>query len=70
MKYPARFLICLFTTTLAHAADRPSAVSSSKPNILFIAVDDLRPAFAGESVARAQPSFWEHEGKRAIRIGQ
>ena len=30
----------------------------------------LRPAFAGESVARAQPIFWEHEGNRAIRVGQ
>ncbi len=30
----------------------------------------LRPAFAGDSVARAQPIFWEHEGNRAIRIGQ
>ncbi|MFZ5829913.1 MAG: arylsulfatase [Planctomycetota bacterium] len=30
----------------------------------------LRPAFAGQSLARAQPIFWEHEGNRAIRSGK
>jgi len=30
----------------------------------------LRPALAGESLARTQPIFWEHEGNRAIRVGQ
>ncbi|HOX58626.1 MAG TPA: sulfatase-like hydrolase/transferase [Candidatus Paceibacterota bacterium] len=30
----------------------------------------LRPAFAGESIARAQPICWEHESNRAIRDGQ
>jgi arylsulfatase A-like enzyme len=29
----------------------------------------LRPAFAGESLNRNQPLFWEHEGNRAIRDG-
>jgi arylsulfatase A-like enzyme len=29
----------------------------------------LRPALAGESLARAQPICWEHEGNRAIRVG-
>jgi arylsulfatase len=30
----------------------------------------LRPAFAGESVKRTAPIFWEHEGNRAVRLGQ
>jgi arylsulfatase A-like enzyme len=29
----------------------------------------LAPAFAGKPLARKQPIFWEHEGNRAIRIG-
>ena len=29
----------------------------------------LRPAFAGQPLARAQPLFWEHEANRAIRDG-
>lgn len=29
----------------------------------------LRPAFAGESLERGGPLFWEHEGNRAIREG-
>lgn len=29
----------------------------------------LRPAFGGESVNRAGPLFWEHEGNRAVREG-
>jgi arylsulfatase A-like enzyme len=30
----------------------------------------LRPAFAGRTLARTQPLFWEHEGNRAVRSGQ
>jgi arylsulfatase A-like enzyme len=30
----------------------------------------LRPALEGKSLQRAQPIFWEHEGNRAIRVGQ
>jgi arylsulfatase A-like enzyme len=30
----------------------------------------LRPAFAGESLRRQQPIFWEHEGNRAVREGE
>lgn len=30
----------------------------------------LAPAFEGKSLARTQPIFWEHEGNRAIRIGE
>ncbi|MSU24749.1 MAG: DUF4976 domain-containing protein [Opitutus sp.] len=37
MKSALRLLLCLLPLALAHAADRP--------NILFIAVDDLRPEF-------------------------
>lgn len=29
----------------------------------------LAPAFAGESLERQAPLFWEHEGNRAIRVG-
>lgn len=29
----------------------------------------LRPAFNGEPLARVQPLFWEHEGHRAVRLG-
>jgi arylsulfatase len=29
----------------------------------------LAPALAGKPIARTQPIFWEHEGNRAIRIG-
>ncbi|WP_309707091.1 arylsulfatase [Armatimonas sp.] len=30
----------------------------------------LRPAFAGKSVGRRNPIFWEHEGNRAVREGR
>lgn len=30
----------------------------------------LVPAFTGKSIARTQPLFWEHEGNRAVRVGQ
>lgn len=30
----------------------------------------LRPAFAGQPLARTQPIFWEHEGNKAVRDGQ
>jgi hypothetical protein len=30
----------------------------------------LRPAFAGQPLARTNPLFWEHEGNRAIRAGK
>lgn len=30
----------------------------------------LRPAFAGESLARKEPIFWEHEGNKAVRDGK
>jgi arylsulfatase len=30
----------------------------------------LRPAFAGKSLARPQPIFWEHEGNRAVLDGR
>ena len=30
----------------------------------------LRPGFSGESLNRAQPIFWEHEGNKAIRDGK
>lgn len=30
----------------------------------------LVPAFEGKTLARTQPIFWEHEGNRAIRIGE
>ena len=29
----------------------------------------LKPAFSGSNVDRPQPLFWEHEGNRAIRVG-
>lgn len=29
----------------------------------------LRPVFAGKSLQRAEPIFWEHEGNRAVRDG-
>ncbi len=30
----------------------------------------LRPAFEGESLARKNPLYWEHEGNRAVREGK
>jgi arylsulfatase A-like enzyme len=30
----------------------------------------LRPAFAGKSLGRKQPIFWEHEGNKAVRDGK
>ena len=41
MKTLLRFLLCLTAVGLARAADP----APSRPNILFIAVDDLRPEF-------------------------
>jgi arylsulfatase len=31
---------------------------------------NLLPALRGETVQRAQPIFWEHEGNRAVRDGK
>jgi arylsulfatase len=30
----------------------------------------LRPAFAGKTLGRTQPIYWEHEGNKAIRDGK
>jgi arylsulfatase A-like enzyme len=30
----------------------------------------LRPAFAGGRISRTHPTFWEHEGNRAVRSGR
>jgi arylsulfatase len=31
---------------------------------------DLRPAFSGRLLERAEPLFWEHEGNKAVRDGR
>ena len=43
MKSLRPLLLLLLTLPLAHAADRSPTSSPSKPNVLFIIVDDLRP---------------------------
>ncbi len=58
---------------MATAVDLAGAKYPTKFNdnaILPMEGVTLRPAFAGQSLNRQQPIFWEHEGNKAIRDGR
>jgi arylsulfatase len=55
--------------TCVDLADAPYPdVIDGRPIVPYEGVS-LAPAFAGKSLDRTQPLFWEHEGNRAIREG-
>lgn len=56
--------------TCVDLAGAPYLSSYHERVITPLAGVSLRPAFAGQALSRAQPLCWEHEGNRAIRIGQ
>ena len=43
MKYPLLIIATLLLTACGADAKRPAEVDASKPNVLFISVDDLKP---------------------------
>jgi arylsulfatase len=58
---------------MATAVDLAGAVYPARfhdHDILPMEGVSLRPAFTGQSLARKQPIFWEHEGNKAVRDGQ
>ena len=57
-------LIDVMATCLDVAGATPKA-GAPKPEGV-----SLRPAFAGQSLDRTGPIFWEHEGNRAVRQGK
>jgi arylsulfatase A-like enzyme len=62
-------LIDLMATCLDIAgATYPSGFNGNRIHPLEGA--SLVPAFAGKSLKRSQPIFWEHEGNRAVREGK
>lgn len=62
-------LVDLMATIVDVAGARYPKESGGKPVTPMEGVS-LRPAFAGGTVARTQPIFFEHEGNRAIRHGK
>jgi arylsulfatase len=67
-KIPHLILIALMATCLGLAgASYPEEFAGQK--IQPLEGVSLAPAFQGADVPRTQPLFWEHEGNRAIRVG-
>jgi arylsulfatase A-like enzyme len=62
-------LIDLMATCIDLAAATYPTEYAGQPIIPVEGVS-LKPALAGENLARKQPIFWEHEGNRAVRDGQ
>lgn len=65
---PAHLIDIMATCIEVGRASYPAQLESQ--TILPLEGVSLAPAFQGKSVERLQPIFWEHEGNRAIRIGQ
>ncbi|WP_394794714.1 arylsulfatase [Armatimonas sp.] len=61
---PGHLVDIMATVVDVGGANYPSGKIKPKEGV------SLRPAFAGKSLARPQPLFWEHEGNRAVREGR
>lgn len=64
---PGHLIDVLATCVDLADANYPDAIDG-QPIVPFEGVS-LAPAFAGKSLERKQPLFWEHEGNRAVREG-
>jgi arylsulfatase len=62
-KYPLQILS-------TRPGTEPGELIGEVHNITPLEGVSLAPAFAGKSLNRPQPIFWEHEGNRAIRDGK
>ena len=67
-EHQATHLIDLMATCVDLAkADYPKEVKGQK--IVPMQGVSLKPAFSGKNLNRKNPIYWEHEGNRAIRMG-
>ncbi|WP_256199813.1 sulfatase-like hydrolase/transferase [Verrucomicrobium spinosum] len=66
-KQPGHLIDILATAVDASGAEYPKEFNGKA--ITPKAGISLLPALKGESLARSQPIFWEHEGNRAVRDG-
>ena len=62
MKSLLRLIPCLFAATLVHAAES----APSRPNVLFIAVDDLRPEFGAYGASYVQSPNLDRLAKSGV----
>ncbi|MBS0209724.1 MAG: arylsulfatase [Planctomycetes bacterium] len=67
-KQPAHLIDVMATAVDLTGANYPTEFKGEK--ILPMEGVSLRPAFHGQSLARSQPIFWEHEGNKAVRDGR
>jgi arylsulfatase len=67
-KQPAHIIDVMATVVDLSQAKYP--VTFNGQNIQPLEGTSLRPAFAGKTINRKNPIFWEHEGNRAIRDGK
>jgi len=66
---PAHLIDIMATCVDLAGASYPGK-SAAEKNITPMQGISLRPSFSGQALQREQPIFWEHEGNRAIRIGE
>jgi arylsulfatase A-like enzyme len=64
---PAHLIDIMATCTATAGASYPKE-HNGKP-IQPLEGVNLAPAFKGEPIVREKPIFWEHEGNRAVRLG-
>lgn len=67
-RQPAHLIDLMATAVDIGGAEYPSEYRGNK--ILPMEGVSLRPAFAGKTLNRKQPLFWEHEGNKAVRDGK
>jgi len=67
-KQPAHLIDLMATAVDLAGAKYPTEFNGNA--ILPMEGVTLRPAFAGQSLDRRQPIFWEHEGNKAVRDGR
>jgi len=65
---PSHLIDIMSTCVDLSGAEYPAKVG--KDLILPLEGTSLRPAFSGESIARENPIFWEHEANGAVRDGK
>lgn len=64
---PAHLIDLLATAVDLSDAPYPSEVDGEK--ITPLEGTSLAPSFEAKDIGRTQPLFWEHEGNRAVRVG-
>lgn len=67
---PAHVVDIMPTLVQLAGAEYPAKFHEPESAIQPIEGVSLAPAFAGESIERSEPIFWEHEGNRAVRDGK